>query len=185
MTTPSETSYPEQVSTTPGLPKHSWIWRKVVFPLLALMRQGASPRKLAWSLAVGAAVGINPLLGSTTIASLLVTYLLRLNLVAVQLANHIVYPLELLLVIPFIRIGEHLFHGDKMPISPEMLLHMARTAPWETTKLLWRWEWHALVVWACVCVVLVPLLALVLTPPLRHLTETALQHSKTTHDPEN
>ncbi|MHB1021989.1 MAG: DUF2062 domain-containing protein [Acidobacteriaceae bacterium] len=166
------------MSTTPDLPQHSWIWRKVVFPLLMLMRQGASPEKLAWSLAIGIAIGINPLLGSTTIASLLITYLLRLNLVAVQLANHIVYPLELLLVIPFIRIGEHLFHGDRMPVTPEMLLHMARKAPWETTKLLWQWEWHALVIWAAISIVLIPFTALALTPILHHLTETALRHRK-------
>lgn len=166
------------MSTTHDLPQHSWFWHRVIFPLLALMRQGASPEKLAWSLAVGIAIGINPLLGSTTVASLLITYLLRLNLVAVQLANHIVYPLELLLVIPFIHIGEMLFHSDRMPISPEMLLHLARTAPWETTKLLWRWEWHALVVWACISLVLIPIIALALTPPLHHLTERAQQHRK-------
>ena len=68
--------------------------RRVITPLLNLLRIGASPRKLAWSLAIGFAIGINPLLGSTTIAALTVAFVLRLNLLASQIANHIVYTLS-------------------------------------------------------------------------------------------
>ncbi|MHB1700307.1 MAG: DUF2062 domain-containing protein [Acidobacteriaceae bacterium] len=142
---------------------------KLILPMLTLMRQGATPERLAWSLAVGFAIGVNPLLGSTTVACLAFAYILRLNIVASQLANHLAYPLELLLLLlPFIRIGRHLFGTQRMPWSPGMLLHLARVEPIRTTELLWMWEWHALVVWAAFSVLLVPALAVVLTPLLRH-----------------
>ncbi len=141
---------------------------KVVQPLLNLMRQGATPEKLAWSLAVGFSIGVNPLLGSTTIVCLAFAYMLRLNIVASQLANHLVYPLELLLLLPFIRLGQYFFRSQQMPWTPGMLLHLARVEPIRTTKLLWMWEWHALVVWAALSALLVPALAVVLTPLLRH-----------------
>lgn len=141
---------------------------KLIQPMLTLMRQGATPERLAWSLAAGFAIGVNPLLGSTTVACLAFAYILRLNMVASQLANHLAYPLELLLLLPFIRIGQHLFGTQRMPWSPGVLLHLARVEPIRTTELLWMWEWHALVVWAAFSALLVPALAVVLTPLLRH-----------------
>lgn len=141
---------------------------KLVRPLLTLLRKGATPQRLAWSLAVGFAIGINPLLGSTTIACFALAYIFRLNIVASQLANHIIYPLELLLLLPFIRAGELLFHTQQMPLSPALLLREARIDPVQTTAMLWTWEWHALVAWALTSAVLVPALALALIPLLRH-----------------
>jgi hypothetical protein len=147
---------------------HTLLYRKIVLPLLALLRMGATPEKLAWSLAVGCVIGINPLIGSTTILCLLVIFALRLNTVAGQLGNHLMYPLELLLVIPFIHAGERLFHTAPMPIVSKQIFVLARTAPIATVKQLWQWEWHALVVWAICAIVLAPLLAFMLTPILRH-----------------
>ena len=146
----------------------SLLQAKLIKPVLALLRHGARPERLAWSLAVGIAIGINPLLGSTTLLCLLVAFLLRLNIVASQLTNHLMYPLEILLLLPFIRIGERLFHTQHMPIVPSVLLHAARLDPIKTTKLLWMWEWHAMVAWALLSVLLVPAIALPTVPLLRH-----------------
>jgi uncharacterized protein (DUF2062 family) len=147
---------------------HTLLYRKIVLPLLALLRMGATPEKLAWSLAIGVAAGINPLLGSTTVICFALVFLFRLNPVAGQISNHLMYPLQLILVFPFIRAGERLFHTGPLPVIGKQIFAMARVAPVETTKLLWEWEWHALVAWLLVAVVLTPLLALALTPVLRH-----------------
>jgi hypothetical protein len=147
---------------------HTLLYRKTVLPLLGLLRMGATPEKLAWSLAIGCVIGLNPLLGSTTIVCLAVIFALRLNTVASQLGNHLMYPLELLLMIPFMRAGERLFHTAPMPILSTQIFALARKAPVATVKLVWQWEWHALVVWAMCAVVIAPVLALVLTPILRH-----------------
>jgi hypothetical protein len=147
---------------------HTLVYRKIVLPLLALLRMGTTPEKLAWSLAIGVAAGINPLIGSTTIVCFALVFLFRLNPVAGQLANHLMYPVEIALIFPFIRAGEHLFHTGPLPIAIKDVLPMARTAPFTTAKLLWLWEWHALVAWAIAAAVLTPALALMLTPVLRH-----------------
>jgi uncharacterized protein (DUF2062 family) len=147
---------------------HSLIYRKIVLPLLGLLRMGATPERLAWSLAVGVAAGINPLLGSTTIVCFALVFLFRLNPVAGQISNHLMYPVQLALLFPFFRAGEWLFHTGPLPILNKQIFVMARSAPVQTTKLLWEWEWHAMVAWAMVAVVLTPVLALILTPVLRH-----------------
>ena len=160
-------------------PRRGIFQRRVVTPLLDLLRMGASPRRLAWSLAVGIAIGINPLLGSTTVLCFLLALILRLNLIASQIANHIVYPLQLALFFVFIRIGTGVFHTAHLPLDREALLEAVRHHPLETTRLLWMWEWHALLVWLAVSLAIVPLLAFALRPVLHRLLLT-LQHEPTT-----
>jgi uncharacterized protein (DUF2062 family) len=160
-----------------GVPTHhNWIYRRGVLPILALLRMGATPGALAWSIAVGVMVGINPVIGTTTVLCLAVSFSLRLNVVATQIANHAVFPVELVLVIPFIRLGSKVFHTAAMPLSPRLFFAAARSAPLALTRQLWIWEWHAFVVWAAVSVVAAPLIALGLTPVLRRLLVRVRRH---------
>jgi uncharacterized protein (DUF2062 family) len=155
---------------------HNWAYRRIALPILALLRMGASPEKLAWSIAIGLLIGINPLLGSTTVLCLVAASLFRLNLAASQLANHIVYPLELILIIPFIRIASRIFHSAPMPLSANELLRAARQRPLDLTRQLWHWEWHAFLLWAAIATVAIPLIALALTPLLRKLLVRVEHH---------
>jgi uncharacterized protein (DUF2062 family) len=143
--------------------------RRVISPVMHLLRVGASPRRLAWSLAVGVAIGINPLLGSTTVLCLAVAFVLRLNLVASQISNHLMYPLQLALFFVFIDTGDRIFHTGSIPLSREDLLRAMRHHPLATTRSLWAWEWHALVVWIVASAILVPLVAITLRPVLERL----------------
>jgi uncharacterized protein (DUF2062 family) len=158
------------IPTDPTLDDHpSFFQRRVISPIIHLLKVGCSPRKLAWSLAAGLVIGINPLLGSTTLVCLVMAFILRLNLVASQIANHIVYPLQIALFLVFIRIGDHFFHTGQMPLEGHALFHAARHHPIATTKLLWSWEWHALIVWGIFSAVAAPTLAAILTPMLERL----------------
>ncbi|MDE1162678.1 MAG: DUF2062 domain-containing protein [Acidobacteriaceae bacterium] len=143
------------------------VQNKIVRPLLRLLQGGATPERLAWSLAVGFAVGVNPLLGSTTVVALALAAVFRLNVVASQISNHAVYPLELLLFPVWIKVGSMLFHTRGLPLSKDALLEAVKHHPWETTKALWTWEWHGLIVWAVTMCVVVPVLAYAITPTLR------------------
>ncbi len=161
---------------TSGPPRHNWIYRRVALPVLALLRLGASPERLAWSLAIGVVIGINPILGSTTVLCLLLAALLRLNIAASQLTNHLVYPLQLVLLLPFLRLGSRLFHTSSLPLSPPQLLHMARTRPIALSRQLWQWESHALVAWLVLAAIAAPILAASLTPVLRRLQRRVERH---------
>lgn len=130
---------------------------------------GATPERLAWSIALGLVVGFNPLFGSTTLLCLALAALFRLNLAASQLANHVMYPVQLVLILPFLGWGARAFHTAPVPLSPKVLFHEARLHPVALVRSLWIWEWHALILWAAAAVVLLPALALLLTPLLRKL----------------
>ncbi len=140
-------------------------------PVVGLLKMGADPDKLAWSLALGLVVGVNPLLGSTTVVALGVAAAFRLNLVASQVGNHAVYPLEIVLFPVFIKLGDVLFGTQKLPLAGKALWHAAKHHPLETTRLLWTWEWHALVVWAMFAAVAMPAIALGSEPVLRKMAE--------------
>jgi uncharacterized protein (DUF2062 family) len=155
---------------------HSWFYRRGVLPILALLRMGATPRTLAWSIAAGMAIGMNPIIGTTTVLCLAAAIPFRLNVVASQIANHAMFPVELALVIPFIRGGARVFRTQAMPLSPRLFLEAARRTPLALTRQLWMWEWHAFVLWAAVSVVAVPVVALALTPVLRRLLKRVERH---------
>lgn len=136
---------------------------------MGLLKKGADPDKLAWSLALGVVVGVNPLLGSTTVLALGLASVFRLNLVASQVGNHAVYPLELLLFPAFIKVGSLIFATKKIPLQGKALWDALKRHPWDTTHLLWSWEWHALVVWAAFAAVALPAIAMGIEPVLRKM----------------
>jgi uncharacterized protein (DUF2062 family) len=137
---------------------------------------GASPEKLAWSIAAGLMIGINPMLGTTTVLCLAIAFVFRLNVAASQLANHLMYPFEILLVIPFIHLGSRIFHTAPLPLSPSSLLHAARHNPIALTRQLWLWEWHAWLLWVSAAIVFIPIIALALTPLLKRLLIRVNRH---------
>ena len=147
------------------------IKKRVVQPLLELLRIGASPRGLAWALAVGIVIGVNPLLGSTTLLALAAAGCFRLNVVASQVGNHAVYPLELLLFPVWVKLGSLVFGTPGLPLERHELMDAVRHHPWATTRALWMWEWHATVVWAVVAVVAAPLLQMILRPVLARMLD--------------
>jgi hypothetical protein len=140
-----------------------------VNPVMGLLKMGADPDKLAWSLALGVVVGVNPLLGSTTVVALGLAAAFRLNLVASQVGNHAVYPLEILLFPVFIKLGDVMFGTVKVPLAGKALWDAAKRHPWHTTRLLWSWEWHALIAWAAFAAVAMPVIALGSEPVLRKM----------------
>jgi len=156
----------EQPETLEPASGRGFLYRRIVLPILALLRRGASPRQLAWSIAVGLLIGINPALGTTTLLCFAVAILLRLNIAASQLANHVIYPLQLLLLVPFLQLGSYVFHTEPLPFSARVLLEAARRDPIALVRRIWRWEWHAFLIWTVIAAVLVPLIALALTPLL-------------------
>lgn len=79
--------------------------QRLLPPVLAQLKQGTAPEKLALAIAVGVSVGSIPLLGAATPLCLLLGVLLRLNHPVVQAANYAVYPLQVGLFLPLLYMG--------------------------------------------------------------------------------
>lgn len=107
--------------TTPAVREGSFWQRRIVAPILAQLRQGITPEKIALTVALGSVLAVFPVLGSTTILCAAAAASLRLNQPIIQLVNYLVYPLQFALLIPFYRAGEW-FGAPHLSLSiPEMV----------------------------------------------------------------
>ncbi|MGP0567181.1 MULTISPECIES: DUF2062 domain-containing protein [unclassified Nitrospina] len=96
--------------------------KKIYFPLVHLLKQGLSPSKLALVFALGMTLSVFPVLGTTTFLCTLVALWFRLNLPAIQLANYMAFPFQIILFFPFLNIGEQISGRTLHGISESTLI---------------------------------------------------------------
>jgi uncharacterized protein (DUF2062 family) len=147
----------------------SWLRRRFVEPILALLKQGIAPRQLALSLAFGLGLGIFPVLGVSTVLCTLAAIVLRLNLPSIQLVNYAASPAQLLLIIPLVRVGEHLTGAAPQPLSVKAGLALLAQGALEAIHVLGDAIVHAAIGW----LVTGPLLIYLLYRLFRPLLEKA------------
>ncbi|WP_201980191.1 DUF2062 domain-containing protein [Hymenobacter rubidus] len=151
-------------------PPTSWFRRRVLDPLVGLLRQGLAPEQLALTVALGVVVGVLPLLGGTTLLAVFVALRLRLNVAALQLICHLLTPLQLLLLLPLLRLGARLLGGaTAQDMTVDSLRHLLATNWRGALRLLWRAELGALLLWLVGGAVAVGVLYVVLKPVFRRL----------------
>ena len=129
--------------------------RRLVEPVLELLRQGVTPEKIALSLAFGLSLGIFPVLGISTILCTVVALALRLNLPAIQLVNYLASPLQLALIIPFVRVGEHLLGLPAQPLSVSEGFRIMAAGVLHAIVVLWDAIVHAALGWIVIGPVLI------------------------------
>jgi uncharacterized protein (DUF2062 family) len=144
-----------------------FIQRKLVRPVIDLLKQGVTPEKMALSLALGVTLGIFPALGWTTALCAIAALALRLNLPAIQIVNYFMYPAQIALLIPFFRLGEWVFRAPRLAISVPQIYAMIHASVWNAIRLLWTTTWHAIVAWCLVAPVVAGIVYTILTPVLR------------------
>jgi uncharacterized protein (DUF2062 family) len=144
----------------------AWLRYRVVEPLLDLLKQGITPQKLALSLAFGLGVGIFPVLGVSTPALAIIALAMRLNLPAIQLVNYLASPLQLLLIIPFVRVGERLVGAAPQPLTVEAGLKILGEGVLRAVVILWDAIVHAAIGWLAIGPILIFVLYRVFAPVL-------------------
>ncbi len=144
----------------------AFLRRRLLDPLRAQLTRGVTPGKLSLSLALGAGLGVLPVLGTTTVVCAVAAAALRLNQPAVQAANYLVYPLQLALYLPFLRLGTHLFGGSPISVSMAQLrAQLAADLPGTVGRYAAA-NLRAIAAWALVVPLAVALLQLLLRPVL-------------------
>ncbi|WP_016752355.1 DUF2062 domain-containing protein [Leptospira kirschneri] len=79
--------------------------KNIIEVLKKELKSGITPEKISLSIVVGAGMGVFPLIGTTMALCGILGVLFRLNPVAIQLANYLVYPLQIILIFPFLKTG--------------------------------------------------------------------------------
>jgi uncharacterized protein (DUF2062 family) len=142
----------------------NWLNRRLLEPLLALLRQGISPRRLALCVAIAIVVGNIPILGVSTILCTFIALIFRLNLPAIQVVQAAMAPTQVLLIIPFVRLGEWIMRVPPQVVSIKAALALVSRGLWQAIVVLRDAIFHAGLAWALIAPFAVYLLLGLLTP---------------------
>ena len=142
----------------------NWLYRRILAPLLALLKQGVSPSRLALCVAIGIVVGNIPILGVSTILCGLIALLFRLNLPAMQVVQAAMAPSQILLIIPFVRLGEWILRDPPQALSITAGMQILASGVWQAVHTLWSAIVHAGFAWLLVAPCSIFLLYKLLTP---------------------
>ena len=115
-----------------------------------LIGGGESVSRTAWTVALGFAIGMFPLLGVTTIACVLLARLLHLRQSPIQLGNYAALPLQIILLIPFLRLGERISGAERFVFDAPALLKGFPHIPDSTARAVVMAQWHMIEGWAVV-----------------------------------
>jgi uncharacterized protein (DUF2062 family) len=149
-----------------------WLRRKVRDPLLAELRQGATPEAVSAAVTVSLAIAINPFIGTTTLGCLVAGRVFRLNHVVMQVVNHAAFPLQILLIVPFVRLGETLSGARHFALTPEAIIgEFNRSIP-DFLEKFWLTGLHGLIGWVVTVPLACWLLHLILSRVFRRFVPT-------------
>lgn len=157
--------------STAAAPRPSFWQRRLLGPLRAQLTQGATPDRLALTIAVGAACSVLPFFGLTTLFALVVGIWLRLNQPILQTVNYLLGFVQLALILVYVRAGEWLWRAEPVPLSIPTLATAFRDDPW---AFLERFGWtgvHAATAWILSVPVIVAALYYPLRPVMRRLAK--------------
>jgi uncharacterized protein (DUF2062 family) len=152
----------------------SWIraflQRRLIQPILSFLSQGVTPEKLSLTIALGIIIGMLPVFGIASLVCAFLAFSLRLNMAAIQLAHYAATPLQVLLLVPFIRIGGLVFNQPPLSISFSQLYHMFVTDVLATFQNLWFTFLMGFLGWLMVSIPLAFLLYFITLPVFKKLT---------------
>lgn len=131
---------PESEPTPTPTANPSFWQRRLVDPILRQLTQGISVEKIALTLAVGSALALFPILGTTTMLCLIIGIMLRLNQPLIQLVNGLCTLPHLLVIYGLLRMGEFLFGMPPTHVTVSEFLFRAHTHPhiWVLVQTLWH-----------------------------------------------
>jgi hypothetical protein len=147
------------------------------------LRQGISPPRLAFTLALGFVLGCIPVIGIPTALCAMLALAFRLNQPAIQAANYSAMPFQLALVVPFVRLGGKLVPANlhstmdlaALSHSPMQLLSHA---PVELMTQFTMLACQALLAWLLLAIPVVLLLTVPLTMLLRRIPALAAYETR-------
>ncbi|CAN5902302.1 hypothetical protein BH11GEM2_BH11GEM2_11510 [soil metagenome] len=144
--------------------------RRVIGPVVDQLTLGVTADRLAVTLAVASTTAIFPLLGATTALTLGAGLALRLNQVVLHTVNQLLGPVQLLLILVYVRAGEWLWRAPADHFSVADVVRTFRSSGW--SAFLARFGWagvHAVTAWAASAPFVMLIIYLLVRTPLMRM----------------
>lgn len=149
------------------MPQRSVWQRRVRDPIVAQLKLGVSPDRLALTLALGVVCGLFPILGLTTALCFIVALLLRLNQPIIHIVNQLLWPVHLPMMAVYIGAGQWIRGRPAMPFDLEQASQLFRDSPQEFWLRFGALALSGALAWAITTPFVVAILYYSLRPLLR------------------
>lgn len=109
---------------------------KVKAKASALLKQGLTPKELSQSIIVSGLISTIPILGVSTFMITTVSLKRKLNLPVMISLSYLMWPVQILLIIPFIRVGEFIFSVPRNHHTVEEIINSFQNSFFQTLNQL-------------------------------------------------
>lgn len=154
-----------------------WWRRWFINPILNQLTQGVSADKLSWTIALGCAFGIFPVMGTTSVVCLIPAAIFKLNQPVIHAVRLALWPIHLALILPFIKIGQWFFGSEQITGSVPTLLKEFFSSPSQFAENYWLAALQGIAAWS---VAIIPLVFIVraITLPILKATASRIQRRR-------
>jgi hypothetical protein len=121
---------------------------KIIAPIHFQLNTGKSVEKLSLTLSLGICVGIMPAVGIGTWLLVLLALVFKLNIPVIQLVNHAIIVLKLVLFVPFLKLGQVLFFPNTTQIQLKAIVSDYQHDFIGTLQSVWRLNLGGIFIWA-------------------------------------
>jgi uncharacterized protein (DUF2062 family) len=150
-----------------GAPKRKFWQRWLVDPIVRQLTQGVTPGKIALSLAVGSALALFPILGTTTALCFLAGILLSLNQPIIQGVNALCTFIYFPLIVVFVRFGDRLTGAPPSSLNIPAMISLFSHHPGQFFREFGVTGLHAMLGWIVVAPFWIALIYFLSLPGLR------------------
>ena len=102
----------------------------------ALLKQGLTPKELIQSIIVSGLISIIPILGVSTFMITTVSLKRKLNFPVMISLSYLMWPVQILMIIPFIRVGEFIFSVPQHHHTVEEIISSFQSSFFQTLSQL-------------------------------------------------
>jgi uncharacterized protein (DUF2062 family) len=118
----------------------------------AIIQQGTSAKGLALSATLGTLLGVFPIFGISSWIIAIIALHFRLNLVLMMSLSYLFWPLQMVLLIPFLRLGEWFWNAPPFPLSIDQIITAFNASFINAIKDLWDANLYALWGWLLIAI---------------------------------
>lgn len=148
-------------------PRRKFWQRWLADPIRQQLTQGVSPDKIALTLALGSALALFPVLGTTTLLCLTAGIVLSLNQAILQGINALCGFVWIPLLVAFIRLGDALTHHPSTGVDFRRMFSLFREHPGEFFQRFGITALHGVLGWSVAALFWIPLVYFATRVPLR------------------
>ena len=126
---------------------------------LQVLTAELSVNKIALTLSLGIIIGLVPFfLGASVGLSMLAAWRLKLNHALIQLTSNMLYPLQIILFVPFLKLGGELFASSNLELSATYIMIVFQEDFIGGLKVFGLYNMYALLLWLIIAVIGIPTL---------------------------